>query len=66
MTQFLPTRIFSVSVLAYGRRVVRLGSRASSFGVRTNIPGVEEDRTGYEEAVHGSKGRFGAWQGSRA
>uniref|UniRef100_A0A2N9GSE0 Uncharacterized protein n=1 Tax=Fagus sylvatica TaxID=28930 RepID=A0A2N9GSE0_FAGSY len=45
---------------------VRLGSRASLFGVRTDIPGVEEDRTGCEEAVRGSKSHFGEWQGTRA
>uniref|UniRef100_A0A2N9GG33 Aminotransferase-like plant mobile domain-containing protein n=1 Tax=Fagus sylvatica TaxID=28930 RepID=A0A2N9GG33_FAGSY len=38
--------IFSVSVLAYGRRAVHLGLRASPLGIRTDIPGVEEDRTG--------------------
>uniref|UniRef100_A0A2N9HS89 Aminotransferase-like plant mobile domain-containing protein n=1 Tax=Fagus sylvatica TaxID=28930 RepID=A0A2N9HS89_FAGSY len=43
--------IFSVSVLAYGRRAVHLGLRASPLGIRTDIPGVEEDRTGYEEVM---------------
>uniref|UniRef100_A0A2N9GRR0 Uncharacterized protein n=1 Tax=Fagus sylvatica TaxID=28930 RepID=A0A2N9GRR0_FAGSY len=45
---------------------VRLGSRASSFGVQMDIPGVGEDRTGYEEAVRGSKGRLGAEVETRA
>ena len=64
MTRFLPAWIFSVSVLAYGCRAVHLGSRANPFEVQMDVPGVEEDWTGYEEAVHGSKGRFGAWQGT--
>uniref|UniRef100_A0A2N9GCZ9 Aminotransferase-like plant mobile domain-containing protein n=1 Tax=Fagus sylvatica TaxID=28930 RepID=A0A2N9GCZ9_FAGSY len=57
MTRFLPTRIFSVSVLSYGCYAVRLGSRASPSGVQMDIPRVEKDRMGYEEAVRGSKGR---------
>jgi hypothetical protein len=55
MTRFLPSRIFSVFVLAYGCRSVRLSLRASPFGVQIDIPEVEEDRTGYEEVVRGSK-----------
>ncbi len=66
MTRFLPTQIFSVSVLAYGCRVIRLDSRASPFGVQTNIPRVGEDRTGNEEAVRGSKRLIGARMGTRA
>ncbi len=53
-------------MLAYGRRAIHLGLRASPLGIRTDIPGVEEDRTGYKEVVRGSKGRFGAWQGTCA
>ena len=60
MTLFLPARIFSVSVLDYGCRAVRLGSCASPSGVRMDIPRVEEDRTGCEEVAHDSKGQFGA------
>ncbi len=66
MTRFLLAQIFSVSVLAYGHRAVRLGSRASPFGVQMDIPSVEEDRTGYEEAVRGSKWPVGARLGARA
>ena len=66
MTLFLPARIFSVSVLSYGCRAVRLGSRASPSGVQTDIPGVEEDRTGCEEAARDLKSHFGAWQETRA
>jgi hypothetical protein len=60
MTQFLPTRIFSVSVLSYGCCVVRLGLRASPSGVQMDILRVKKDRTRCEEAVRGSKGPFGA------
>ena len=66
MTRFLPARIFSVFMLSYDRCAVRLGLRASLFGVRTDVPRVEEDRTGCEEAACGSKSHFGAWQGTRA
>jgi hypothetical protein len=65
MTRFLPARIFPVSVPFYGSRTVYLGSRASPSRVRTDIPGVEEDRTGCEEAARGSKSHFGVWQGTR-
>uniref|UniRef100_A0A2N9GWX2 Uncharacterized protein n=1 Tax=Fagus sylvatica TaxID=28930 RepID=A0A2N9GWX2_FAGSY len=40
-------------------RTVYLGSCASPSRVRTDIPGVEEDRTGCEEAARGSKSHFG-------
>ena len=66
MTQFLPTRIFSVSVLSYGCCVARLGLRASPSGVQMDIPRVEKDRAGYEEAVRGLKGQFGAEVETRA
>ena len=66
MTLFLPARIFSVPVLGYGCRAVRLDSRASSSGVQTDIPGVEEDRTGCEEAARDLKSHFGAWQETRS
>jgi hypothetical protein len=59
MTRFLPTRIFSVSVLGYGCRAVRLGLRASPFVVQMDIPRLGEDRTGCEETDRGSKGPFG-------
>uniref|UniRef100_A0A2N9I3D5 Aminotransferase-like plant mobile domain-containing protein n=1 Tax=Fagus sylvatica TaxID=28930 RepID=A0A2N9I3D5_FAGSY len=60
MTRFLPPQIFSIPVFTYGCRVVRLDSRASPFGVQMDIPGVEEDRTGYEKVARGWKWRFGA------
>ena len=60
MTRFLPARIFSVSVLSYGHCAVRLGLRASLFGVRTDVPGVEEDQTGCDEVARDSKSQFGA------
>ncbi len=66
MTRFLPARIFSVSVLANGCYAVHLDSRASPFEVRMDIPRVEEDRTGYEEAVRGSKGQPGTEVETRA
>ena len=66
MTRFLPARIFSVSVLGYGCRAVRLGLHASPFGVQMDIPRVEKDRTSCEEAVRGSKGRFGVEVGTGA
>ena len=56
----MPARIFSVSVPSYSCCAVRLGSRASPSGVQMDILRVEKDRAGYEEAVRGSKGRFGA------
>ena len=59
MTRFLHARIFSVSALAYGCRAVHLGSRASPFGVQMDIPRVEKDRAGDEEAVRRSKGQLG-------
>jgi hypothetical protein len=65
MTRFSPARIFSVSMLTYGCRAVRLDSRASPFGVRMDIPGVEEDRTGYEKVAHGSEWQLGARLGTR-
>ena len=65
MTRFLPARIFPVSVLFYGSRTVFLGSRASPSRVRTDIPRVEEDQTGCEEAACGSKSHFGVWHGTR-
>ena len=66
MTQFLPARIFSVSVLSYGCCAVHLGLRASPSGVQTDISRVEKDRTRCEEAVRGSKGLFGAEVGTGA
>jgi hypothetical protein len=66
MTRFLPARIFSVSVLGYGCYAVRLGLRASPFGVQMDIPRVEKDRTRCEEAVRGSKGPFGVEVGTGA
>ena len=66
MTLFLPARIFLVPVLGYGCRTVRLGSRASPSGVQMDIPGVEEDRTGCEEAARDLKSHFGTWQETRA
>ena len=66
MTRYLPAQIFSVSVLTYGYRAVRLDSRASPSGVRMDIPGLGEDRTGYEKTVCGSKRRTSACLGTRA
>ena len=66
MTRYLPAQIFSVSVLTYGYRAVRLDSRASPSGVRMDIPGLGEDRTGYEKMVRGSKRRAGACLGTHA
>ena len=66
MTLFLLARIFSVLVLGHGCRAVRLDSRASPSGVQTDIPRVEEDRTGCEEAARDLKSHFGAWQETRA
>ena len=66
MTQFLPTRIFSVSVLSYGYCVARLGLRASPSGVQMDILRVEKDRTRCEEGVRGSKGPFGVEVGTGA
>ena len=66
MTRFLPARIFSVSVLSYCRCAVCLGLRARLFGVRTDVPGVEEDRTGCEEVARDSKSQFGAEVETRA
>jgi hypothetical protein len=66
MTRFLPARIFSVSVLTCGCRAVLLGSRASPFRAQMDIPRVEKDRVGDEEAVRGSKGRLGAEVETRA
>ena len=40
----------------------RFDSRASPSGVQTDILGVEEDRTGCEEAARDLKSHFGAWQ----
>ena len=65
MTLFLPAWIFSVPVLGYGCRTVRLYSRASPFGVQMDIPGVEEDRTGCEEMARVLKSHFGMWQETR-
>ena len=65
MTQFLPTRIFSVSVLSYDCCVARLGLHASPSGVQMDIPGVEEDRTGCERVARGSKWQPGAKLGTR-
>ena len=65
MTLFLPARIFSVPVLGHGCRAVRFDSRASLSGVQTDIPGVEEDRTGCEEAARDLKSHFVAWQETR-
>ena len=62
MTLFLPAWIFSVPILGYGCRTVRLGSRASPFGVQMDIPGVEEDRTGCKETARDLKSHFGTWQ----
>ena len=42
MTRFLPARIFLVSMLAYGCRAVRLGSRASLFGAKWMFRGLEK------------------------
>ena len=66
MTRFLPARIFSVSVLAYGRRAVCLGLRASPFGVQMDISRVGEDWMGCEKAVRGLKGQPGAEVETRA
>ena len=66
MTRFLPAQIFSVSVLTYGRRAICLGSCAGPFRVQMDIPRVEEDRTGYEEAICGSKSQLGAEVETRA
>ena len=66
MTLFLPARIFSVLVLGHGCRTVHLDLRASPSGVQTDIPGVEEDRTGCEEAARDLKSHLGAWQETRA
>jgi hypothetical protein len=66
MTRFLPARIFSVSVLAYGCRAVRLDSRASPFRVQMDVPGVGEDRTGCEKVARGSKRSAGARLGTSA
>ena len=60
MTLFLPARIFSVLLLFYSCYAVCLDSRASPSRVQMNIPRVEKDRAGDEEAVCGSKGRPGA------
>ena len=59
MTLFLPARIFSVPILGHGCRAVHLDSRASPSGVQTDIPGVEKDRTGCEEAARDLKSHFG-------
>ena len=66
MTRFLPARIFSVFMLSYGCCAVRLGLHASPSGVQMDIPRVEKDRAGYEEAVRGLKGQFGAEVETRA
>ena len=66
MTLFLPARIFSVLVLGHGYRTVHLDLCASPSGVQTDIPGVEEDRTGCEEAARDLKSHFDAWQETRA
>ena len=60
MTRFLPASIFSVSVLSCSCCAVRLDSHASLSRVHMDIPRVEKDRAGDEEAVCGSKGRPGA------
>ena len=59
MTRFLPTRIFSVSVLGYGCCAAHLGLRACPSGVQVDIPRVGKDWTRCEEAVRGLKGRLG-------
>uniref|UniRef100_A0A2N9G245 Aminotransferase-like plant mobile domain-containing protein n=1 Tax=Fagus sylvatica TaxID=28930 RepID=A0A2N9G245_FAGSY len=66
---YLPTsekipRIFSISMPAYGYRVIRLGLCASPSGFQTDIPRVEEDRTGYEKVARGSRWRFSAEMGT--
>ena len=66
MTRFLPARIFSVSVLGYGCRVIHLGSRASPSGVQMGIQGLGEDRTGCEKTVRGSNWHRGACLGTRS
>ena len=66
MILFLLGRIFSVLVLGHGCCAVRLDLRASSSGVQTDIPGVEEDRTGCEEAARDLKSHFRAWKETRA
>jgi hypothetical protein len=66
MTRFLPARIFSVSVLGYGCRAVRLGLRANPSGVQMGIPGLGEDRTGCEKMVRGLKWQRGACLGTSA
>ena len=53
-------------MLAYGCRAVHLDLRASPLEVRMDIPRVEGDRTGYEEAVRGLKGWLGAEVETRA
>ena len=63
MTLFLSAQIFSVFVLSYGCRAVRLGSRASPSGVQMGIPRLGEDRTGCEKTVRGSKWHRGACLG---
>jgi hypothetical protein len=60
MTRFLPARIFSISVIAFGCCVVCLGSRASPFEVQIDFPGVRGDRTGRGKVVRGLKGQPGA------
>jgi hypothetical protein len=66
MTQFLPARIFTISVPTYGSRATRLGLRASPFGFQTDIPRVEEDRTGCEKVARGFRWCFGAEVETRA
>ena len=66
MTQFLPARIFSVPVSAYVCCAVHLGLRASPSGLQKNIPGVEEDWTGYKKVARGSRWWFGAKMETRA
>ena len=53
-------------MLCYGRHVVHLGLRASPSGVQMDIPRVEKDRVGDEEAVRGSNGRLGTEVENRA
>ena len=53
-------------MLSYSGCIVRLGSRANPCGVQMDIPRVEKDRAGYEEAICGSKGRSGEEVETRA
>ena len=66
MTRFLPTRIFSVFVLGYGCRAVRLDLLTSPSGVQMGILGLGKDRTGCEKTARGSKWQSSMCLGTRA